>query len=306
MNGKKKSSLGWGKIDNRGIEIWDTEPLFESDRKTRKQYLKLFFYPKKLLLYRYVKKHFKRKLSDDLSVPVRILDIGCGTGASLVDFKKMFGRRSDVVGLDVVHAQVDLAKEKVKKYGVWAEVYHYDGLNMPFADQSFDIIYISDVLGHVEKVPEWLREINRILKPGGSLAMFSESKLGRHALIRKYMSSRGLNVDPHQQFHISLYSKVTLREFLEASGFKVKRMYSSFLAKFFVHPDEIYPALQSASGFTVLKFFNKLLYKLKKKTHPYSTAAAELYGLIEMLTLGRFTESQGYVILAEKAKKYDG
>jgi hypothetical protein len=42
------------------------------------------------------------------------------------------------------------------------------------------------------------------------------------------------------------------------------------------------------------------LYKIKKKTHPYSTALAELYGLVEMLTVGRWIEAQGYIILAKK------
>ncbi|MBD3311283.1 MAG: methyltransferase domain-containing protein [Candidatus Magasanikbacteria bacterium] len=293
-------SVGWGRTDEGGIEIWDTKPVFCNHEIGYKDRLKLLFYPKKYLLYNYVKKHFKKKLSSDFKKPVRILDVGCGTGATLIDFKKMFGRRADIIGLDVIRAQVDLAKEKTKKHGVWVEIYHYDGLNFPFEDGSFDIIYSSDVLGHVKDVPAWLREIRRILKPSGILAMFAESSLGKHAYIRNYMLERGLNTDPHAEFHISLYSKLTLKEFLEASGFEIKKMYSSFWLKFVLHPDELYPAMQKSNKFPILKFFNKLLYSIKKKLHPYSAAVCELVGLIEMVTVGRFLESQGYIILAKK------
>jgi len=44
-----------------------------------------------------------------------ILDVGCGTGATIIDFKRMFGRRVKVEGVDVVRMQIDIAKEKIKK-----------------------------------------------------------------------------------------------------------------------------------------------------------------------------------------------
>jgi hypothetical protein len=130
--------------------------------------------------------------------------------------------------------------------------------------------------------------------------MFSESALGRHAYIRNYLFRRGVNVDPHAAYHISLLSKKELRGVVERAGFRVHRMYSAIWAKFLWHPDELYPVLQQQRKFFILRFFNSILFKIKKKFHPYSTAAAELYSLIEMWTIGRFVESQGYVILGKK------
>ncbi len=43
---------------------------------------------------------------------------------------------------------------------------------------------------------------------------------------------------------------------------------------------------------------------MKKKTHPFSTALCELYGLVEMLIVGKWVEAQGYVILSTKAPKH--
>ena len=207
-------TLGWGKVNEEGVEIWDTNPVFLGDRVAWKDWVKLLFYPKKFLLYRWIKRNLSTLAPEHLSTNVpSILDVGCGTGASVIDLKKIFGRGADVVGVDVVKLQIELAQKKIKQYGVVAEVLWYDGKSLPFPDASFDAIYTSDVLGHVADVPAWLKELNRVLKPfdsaqgkpGGVLAMFSESKLGKHAWIRKYLFNHGLNVDPHAQFHIFIF-----------------------------------------------------------------------------------------------------
>lgn len=286
----KISQKEWGYKTADGSEIWDSEPIFKNESVTFKDQLKLFFYLKKFMLFGWLKKN----------QPKRILDVGCGTGAAMIEMKKLFGRGVEIVGVDVVKMQVDLANQKIKKNGVWAEAFWYDGEHLPFPDESFDAIYTSDVLGHVQNVKGWLKDLNRVLKSGGTLAMFSESKPGKHAFIRNYLLKRGLNVDPHAEYHISLYGKAMLKEFLEASGFEVKKMYSVFWAKFLAHPEELYSALQNQNRFFVLKNLNKLFFWLKKKLHPYSTAFWELYGLLEMFLVGRWLESQGYVILGRK------
>ncbi|MFA6427502.1 MAG: class I SAM-dependent methyltransferase [Candidatus Magasanikbacteria bacterium] len=300
----KNETLGWGKMKEQEIEFWDARPIFGGERVEWKDRFKLLFYPKKLLLYRWIERlkdyKIKRLRKDKVLTKFRILDVGCGTGASVIEMKKLWGREVEIIGVDVIHLQVDLAKERVKEYGVWAEFLTYDGNRLPFENESFDAVFTSDVLGHVHDVPAWLDELNRVLKPGGALAMFAESKLGKHAYIRNYLLKRGLNTDPHAQFHISLYSKKELRYFLEQNGFEIKKMYTTFWAKFFFHPDELYVALQGQNKFFVLRVLNKLLYWIKKKTHPFSTAFAELYGLVEMLTVGRWVESQGYVVLGVK------
>lgn len=298
---KQTNNLGWGVTDDAGAEMWDAHPAIQSDKATYKDWLRLLFYPKKFLLYRYIAKAKKREAgAHSLKEPFRILDVGCGTGGSVIDFKRLFGRQVDVVGVDVVKLQTDVAEKKLKQHGIYAEIQWYDGEKLPFADLSFDAIYTSDVLGHVADVPAWLSELSRVLKGGGVIAMFAESKLGKHAYIRNYLANRGVNLDPHAEYHISLYSKSELQDLFANEQLVIEQMYSSFWLKFIAHPDELYPALQQQKKFFFLKFINTILYKIKKRLHPYTTALAELYGLIEMLTLGRKLESQGYVILARK------
>ncbi len=300
----EKKTMGWGITNAEGAEIWDAEPLFRGAHFGFKDRLLLLFYPKKWFLYRYLQKNTKAQKTPEHksteSTPYRILDVGCGTGATMVDLKTMFGNQASIMGVDVVQLQIDLAKQKFQNYQIEALVSWYDGVHLPFESVSMDAIHTSDVLGHVQNVPAWLKEMNRVLKPGGTVAIFSESKLGKHAFIRNYLFKRGLNVDPHAQYHISLYSKQELKKLLEEAGFEVEKIYGSFWAAFFVHPDEMYPALQNQSRFPVLKKINDWLYRLKKKTHPFSTAAGELYGFVEMLLLGPWLETQGYIILAKK------
>ncbi|MFB6226534.1 MAG: class I SAM-dependent methyltransferase [Candidatus Paceibacteria bacterium] len=307
MNKQNESdNLGWGEMKEDGVEIWDADPVFEDAEIKIWDWLKLLFYPKKFFLYRHLIKAKNRYKQKDLRKPFRILDVGCGTGATLVDLKKIFGREVEVVGLDVVRLQVDLAEKKLKQYGVNGRVEHYDGDTFPFPSSHFHAVISSDVLGHVEDVPRWLKEINRVMKQGASLAMFSESEVGKHAWVRKYLLNRGVNVDPHAEFHISLYSKDELKNLLLEAGFDIKKMYAAFWASFLVHPDEFYEKLQQQEDFTILRYLNKFLNFIKQKTHPVSTAICEFYGLIEMLTIGRWLETQGYVILGNKRREHYG
>lgn len=299
-----KAENKWGSVDEHGSEMWDAKPTFAGPTVTHKDRLKLLLYPKKFFLYRFIKKAKKAAAHERNfhSDPFRILDIGCGTGAAVVDMKKMFGREVELVGLDVVKMQIDIAEKKVKEYGVHAEFMWYEGKQLPFSDNSFDAVYTSDVLGHVENVPYWLDEINRVLRKDGVVAMFAESKLGKHAWLRRWFLKHGHNTDPHAEFHISLYSKNELRDLMHDSNFEVEKMYSSVWAKFVVHPDELRISFKKYTGWKLLpfKWLNALLAGLKKITHPVSTAICEFYSFVEMVTVGRWVESQGYVILARK------
>lgn len=297
----KKTTFGWGELSEDGSELWDDRPVFTGDSVEAKDWMKLMFYPKKFLLYRWVKKAVaEAKKQHHYTGPVRVLDVGCGTGASVIDLKKLFGRGIEVIGVDVVELQIDIARNRLKEYGVWSEIHWYDGEHLPFSEDSIDVVYSSDVLGHVKDVSRWLRELYRVLKPDGSLVMFSESKVGKHAFVRNYLLKHEVNTDPHAQFHISLYSKKELQTLIVRAGFTIKKMMSASWARIFTNPEEFHEALLKQKKFPLLLFVTGALTKVKKKTHPYSTAAGELYSLIEMMTLGRFVESQGYVVLAKK------
>lgn len=91
----------------------------------------------------------------------KILDLGCGTGESLDYFKK---KNPDIewIGLDIAKSpEVGKRTRKDIKF------YNFDGINIPFKNNYFDLIFCKQVLEHVQEPSSLLKEICRVLKPEG-------------------------------------------------------------------------------------------------------------------------------------------
>jgi SAM-dependent methyltransferase len=92
--------------------------------------------------------------------PIRILDAGCGSGRNMVEL----AHRGTVTGIELSGASV----EKARRRGC-GEVIEGSVLEMPFADQSFDLAVSLDVIEHLEDDLGALRELRRAVAPGGAL-----------------------------------------------------------------------------------------------------------------------------------------
>lgn len=84
----------------------------------------------------------------------KLLDFGCGSKA----YKALF-TVNEYIGLDVEQSGHSHENEEVDVY--------YDGKVIPFADQTFDSCFSSEVFEHVFELEASLQEIHRVLKPGG-------------------------------------------------------------------------------------------------------------------------------------------
>ena len=95
-----------------------------------------------------------------------VLEIGVGMGADHLEWAKR-GPRS-LTGIDLTERAVAFTKARLEYYGLQSDVRAGDAENLPFADNSFDIVYSYGVLHHSPDTAQCLREVRRVLRPGGS------------------------------------------------------------------------------------------------------------------------------------------
>ena len=98
--------------------------------------------------------------------PKTILDLGCGTGK----FLECFLRRKpweSATGVDFSEAMLQKARETVPGNVMWLQE---DFDSLPFLEASFDLVISGFTLRSVQKLPEFLGRVYRILTPGGKVA----------------------------------------------------------------------------------------------------------------------------------------
>ncbi|MCG8669296.1 MAG: bifunctional 2-polyprenyl-6-hydroxyphenol methylase/3-demethylubiquinol 3-O-methyltransferase UbiG [Pseudomonadales bacterium] len=95
---------------------------------------------------------------------LKVLDIGCGGGFICEEFAKRSARTS---GVDPSPATIVEASQHARKTGLDINYREGTGENLPFEDNSFDLISCCDVLEHVSDLEMVIQETARVLKPGG-------------------------------------------------------------------------------------------------------------------------------------------
>jgi ubiquinone/menaquinone biosynthesis C-methylase UbiE len=100
-----------------------------------------------------------------------LLDCGCGPGTITLGFAELVAP-GQVVGTEIENSHVALARENAVRPNIanvrfeTADIYE-----LPFADASFDAVFISAVLGNLREPIRGLREAHRVLKPGGVIGV---------------------------------------------------------------------------------------------------------------------------------------
>lgn len=93
-----------------------------------------------------------------------VLDVGCGPGWLTVQYARAGAKTS---GIDLTKAAVDLANKHLQHYGLVADVAQGSAENIPFEDNTFDLVISSGVLHHTPDTLRSFRECFRVLKSGG-------------------------------------------------------------------------------------------------------------------------------------------
>mgnify|MGYP000352322874 CR=1 FL=1 len=100
----------------------------------------------------------------------RILDIGCGIG---IYSEKFFKEGAEVYGIDIDPENIEKAKKIFP--GIHFEIAQAEKL--PFKDNFFDVVFLHEVLEHVEDDKKAISEALRVLKPGGKIIIFVPNRL---------------------------------------------------------------------------------------------------------------------------------
>ncbi|MBN1140493.1 MAG: class I SAM-dependent methyltransferase [Deltaproteobacteria bacterium] len=120
----------------------------------------------------------------------RILDAGCGTGIFTTDFLVTGAR---VVGMDISAAMLEVASRKAKGMGREKDFLAVTGniLDLPFLDGYFDKVISNTALEFIADGEKALRELFRVLKPGGVLVIATLNRLSPWAEERTRRARRG-------------------------------------------------------------------------------------------------------------------
>jgi ubiquinone/menaquinone biosynthesis C-methylase UbiE len=108
-----------------------------------------------------------------------LLEIGCGLGTDLLQFARGGAR---VTGIDLSNASIDLVKKRFSLYGLPIRAESADAENLPFPDDSFDVVYSFGVLHHTPNTQKAIDEIYRILRPGGEIVIMLYHTTSLHVL----------------------------------------------------------------------------------------------------------------------------
>jgi SAM-dependent methyltransferase len=103
----------------------------------------------------------------------RLLDLGCGAGENSVYFAS---KGADCVAADYSPGMVDVALHLAAANGVTIAGQVINAMAIAFPDNSFDIVYAANLLHHIPEPAIALREMHRVVKPGGKVCFWDPLK----------------------------------------------------------------------------------------------------------------------------------
>jgi ubiquinone/menaquinone biosynthesis C-methylase UbiE len=138
----------------------------------------------------------------------RVLDLGSGAGG-FTEWLERIG--ASPIGVEVAEAAVRRARAAHPELEF--QLVPIDG-PLPLKDNSFDVVWASEVIEHVADTGRWLSEVRRVLKPGGRLLVTTPS----HGRLRVAVAGIERFSEPLGD-HLHLYTRASLTQLLGEFGF---------------------------------------------------------------------------------------
>lgn len=138
----------------------------------------------------------------------RVLDAGCGTGRALPPLRGAVGRSGVVLGADATPAMLEAAVRAGRGHD--GHLLLADVAALPVRSESLDAVFAAGLIAHLPQPEVNLRELARVVRPGGTLALFHP--IGRAALAAR----QGRRITPDD-----LRAEPNLRPLLAGSGWRM-------------------------------------------------------------------------------------
>ncbi|WP_432186827.1 class I SAM-dependent methyltransferase [Streptomyces sp. Tue6028] len=138
----------------------------------------------------------------------RVLDAGCGTGRALPPLRAAVGASGAVVGADLTPAMLEAAVRAGRDRD--GQLLLTDVAALPLRTESLDAVFGAGLVSHLPDPAENLRELARVVRPGGTLALFHP--VGRAALAAR----QGRQITPDD-----LRAEANLRPLLADAGWEL-------------------------------------------------------------------------------------
>jgi len=152
----------------------------------------------------------------DLPPDAPVIEVGCGDGSFTLDLARY---SSCVTGIDISAGQIE---ENIRRFPGIGFRQHDVSERFPFADGEFEAVWCSEVLEHLFDPAFALREMHRILRPGGRLLVTVPYHGGlKNVLIALFKWDE--HFAAHNP-HIRFYTKRTLSRIVRAAGFESLRL----------------------------------------------------------------------------------
>jgi len=113
-----------------------------------------------------------------------VLDVGCGQGIDLCEYA-LAGAK--VTGIDLTPRHVELARQHLDELGLEGQVLVGDAESLPFGDETFDRVSSNGVLHHTPDMPQALREIRRVLRPGAEAVVIVYNRGSGHYWLNQFL-----------------------------------------------------------------------------------------------------------------------
>ncbi len=161
---KTEDAISLEEEKQRAREQWTNDPCGALDGKELVFGSREFFDAVEKQRYEEYAPWMPRLMGFDQFPGQRLLEIGCGMGTDLLQFARGGAR---VTGVDLTPRSVEISRRHFQIYNAPGDFLLTDGEQLPFPDATFDVVYSNGVLHHTPNTADAIREVHRVLKPGG-------------------------------------------------------------------------------------------------------------------------------------------